>query len=344
MQCWESWARPDSGEFPSLSFLVERPQKGYAMTVKVNDSRGEGKRFAMSARWLKLVIPLLLALALLPISAFAEELERQKEDPTENPPVIYLDKNDPRHKSHSREMVTPSDDPKIVAPLGQKRPRRGMSQYEWFKKEEEEKGPWHRRFLKSYDIPLEQKYIFELPQPDYAEIERLKRKMRSPGKKIGYITVGVKVDNPILNWKYLGEKDVDGKPKHVWITAIYAQEAKQIGFNRENVNLCRGCAIYVYGNVKYKGRPVAENLSDPYINFALTPGDTTYIEYHANTFSAAPRKGHPFTFSNYGFGFVPMFDYESLNSLESNKSLSKSEFSFTDALSSPVAAPVPRLA
>ena len=250
-----------------------------------------------------------LALALLPTSALAEELERQKEDPTENPPVIYLDKNDPRHKSRSKELVTPSDDPKIVPPLGQKRPGRGMSQYEWFKKEEEEKGPWHTRFLKSYDIPLGSEYLYELPQPDYAEIERLKEHNRSGIQEIGYMAVKVKVDNPKLNWKYLGEKDVDGKPKHVWITAIYAQGAKQIGFNGENVTLCRGCAIYVYGNVKYKGRPVAENLSDPYINFALTPGDTAYIEYHADTLSSAPNKGHPFTFSNYDFGFVPMFDY-----------------------------------
>ena len=265
---------------------------------------------------MKLVIPLLLALALLPISAFAEggaATPEEGEDWTDayiknyhkhNPPVIYFDKKSREEAAkEGAEIKVAPDAPSelgIVPPLtlkGQDSPI--LNRHQRLMKEEKEKGPWHKRHIKSLGIPLEKKYIFELPLPNNADIEELRKDI------LEYSGINVKVDNPKLTWKYLGEKDVDGTKKHVWVTALHAKGASYIILYADKTPNCRDpyCNIYVYGNVLHEGRPFVSDMMRSHWDTARADGETAYIEYHSKSWDRRPDASPPFTFSRYSYGF-----------------------------------------
>lgn len=200
----------------------------------------EAKRHSR-IKHLKLVIPLVLALVLLPTSAFAEE-GKEKTDQ-------YKALREFQEKMDSESRLTKdgnsaeegNKDP-LSAPAAKERmagyaeERRLRLQQEY-----EEKGPWYKRVLQSFGMELEDKYIYQLPTPNTLATYLDKFEDRR-GKYM-------KVNETNLPWKYIGERMVDGEKKYIWVTAVQAKGQKEIdSFLLTEFNMTEKYAIYMYGS------------------------------------------------------------------------------------------------
>ena len=306
---------------------------------------------------MKLVIPLLLALALLPVNVFAEggvdtaKGGKATTSTLDNPGVgrvitdegIIGAEDDPdlpewakKNKKKRLELGLTKDEPETPATpttpaaTGDVVPAvPGINQYSPSHNNSKSKLSGADKLKKSSEqgstlfssklaLKLGQEYIYELPGPEKKRVEACKNELYR-----ACTGVVVDLDKPKFRWKYIGTRKVDKKTKHIWLTAIHAKGASSIGFPYTRFNLCPQCAIFVYSIGA--DQEVSQNSYIRYRRYfpdhkpQTVRGDTVYIEYQSEHFDVSPEATNPSPFSEYYYGTGFLKRDASLSATDLNK-------------------------